>query len=132
MSGCCSRPGTGRAGFPSANVVYFRTLDDYRRLRSLAGGGTRFGVIGGGFIGSEIAAALALNERPVSVVFPEAGIGARIFPAELSAALGRVGGREDVFAAGDVARFPVAALADELRVEHEDHPRSTAAAWART
>jgi NADPH-dependent 2,4-dienoyl-CoA reductase/sulfur reductase-like enzyme len=38
--------------------------------------------------------------------------------------LGRVGGRDDVFAAGDVARFPHAALAGELRVEHEDHAKS--------
>jgi NADPH-dependent 2,4-dienoyl-CoA reductase/sulfur reductase-like enzyme len=34
---------------------------------------------------------------------------------------GRAGGREDVFAAGDVARFPVAALGGTRRVEHEDH-----------
>ena len=39
-------------------------------------------------------------------------------------AYGRVGGREDVFAAGDVARFPVAALATDMRVEHEDHAKS--------
>jgi NADPH-dependent 2,4-dienoyl-CoA reductase/sulfur reductase-like enzyme len=38
--------------------------------------------------------------------------------------LGRIGGREDVFAAGDVARFPVEALASEMRVEHEDHAKS--------
>ena len=38
--------------------------------------------------------------------------------------LGRVGGRKDVFAAGDVAQFPVTALATELRVEHEDHAKS--------
>jgi NADPH-dependent 2,4-dienoyl-CoA reductase/sulfur reductase-like enzyme len=34
---------------------------------------------------------------------------------------GRAGGRSDVFAAGDVARFPVAALGGTRRVEHEDH-----------
>src|SRR4029079_7156946 len=33
------------------DVVYFRTLDDYRRVREAAGEGKRFLVIGGGFIG---------------------------------------------------------------------------------
>src|SRR5690349_3098834 len=34
------------------DVIYFRTLDDYRRLRALADGGAHICVIGGGFIGS--------------------------------------------------------------------------------
>lgn len=65
-------------------VIYFRGLDDYRRLRELADTRERFAVIGGGFIGSEIAAALALNDRKVTMLFPEAGIGARAFPDDLS------------------------------------------------
>src|SRR4029453_18986866 len=67
-----------------AGVIYYRTLDDYRRLRGLAGDGGRAAVIGGGFIGSEIAAALASNGCDVTIVFPDHGIGARLFPTELS------------------------------------------------
>jgi 3-phenylpropionate/trans-cinnamate dioxygenase ferredoxin reductase component len=37
---------------------------------------------------------------------------------------GRVRGHEDVFAAGDVARFPAAALDTTMRVEHEDNAKS--------
>jgi NADPH-dependent 2,4-dienoyl-CoA reductase/sulfur reductase-like enzyme len=169
-------------------IVYYRTLDDYRRVRALAQDGARFVVVGGGFIGSEIAAALTANGCRVTMVFPDPGICARLFPAELSAfvtdyyrekgvevlagetvesagkggvrtgsgselaadaviaglgidpatelaaaiglpvddgivvdELGRAGARDDVFAAGDVARFPLAMLGHAGRVEHEDH-----------
>ena len=184
-----------RLPFGGDDIVYFRTLDDYRRVRATAGGDARFLVIGGGFIGSEIAAALSMNGRSVTMAFPDDAIGARIFPRDLAAsvtnhyrergvevvagssvtqldrhagktravlsdgrlveadmvvagigieanvelaasagltvadgiavdAFGRVGGRGDVFAAGDVARFPVAALGVEMRVEHEDHAKT--------
>jgi 3-phenylpropionate/trans-cinnamate dioxygenase ferredoxin reductase subunit len=73
-----------RLPFAEADILYFRTLDDYEKLRQWTGTGVRFGVIGGGFIGSEIAAALGINQQDVVMIFPEAGIGARIFPADLS------------------------------------------------
>lgn len=66
------------------SVVYFRTLDDYRRLRAQAAPGKHFVVLGGGFIGSEVAAALRMQGADVTMVIPEAGVGARVFPAPLS------------------------------------------------
>jgi len=73
-----------RLPFSNNQVIYFRTLADYRRLRTLTEQKQRFAVIGGGFIGSEIAAALALDDREVVMIFPEAGIGGRIFPSDLA------------------------------------------------
>ena len=73
-----------RLPFGGEQVMYFRTLDDYRRLRAQAGPGKTFAVIGGGFIGSEIAAALARQGCKVTLLFPEDGIGARIFPPDLA------------------------------------------------
>jgi NADPH-dependent 2,4-dienoyl-CoA reductase/sulfur reductase-like enzyme len=175
----------------SDGVVYFRTLDDYRAVRARAAQDARAVVIGGGFIGSEIAAALATNGCHVTMLFPEHGIASRVLPAGLSTfvtdyyrehgvdvlteqtvaaadggsvttgsgqtleadivvaglgidpatelaeaaglavdngvvvdALGRTEGHEDVFAAGDVASFPIDALGRRFRVEHEDHAKS--------
>ena len=73
-----------RLPFGGDGVIYFRTLDDYRKLRSLADRGKGCTVIGGGFIGSEIAAALAMNGKRVVMVFPGEGIGAHLFPRDLS------------------------------------------------
>lgn len=71
--------------FTDPALLYFRTLDDYRRLRTLAAGGGRLAVIGGGFIGSEIAAALASNGCEVTLVFSAPGLCHRAFPGDLSA-----------------------------------------------
>jgi NADPH-dependent 2,4-dienoyl-CoA reductase/sulfur reductase-like enzyme len=177
------------------DVIYFRTLDDYRRLRSLARDGANLIVIGAGFIGSELAAALAMNGCHATLVFSGAAICERLFPPELAAYVtgyyheqgvdvlpnesvtgierdgdvmkvtlesgrrlegqgvvaglgiepvedlaavaglqvgdgiavdgyGRVFGADDVFAAGDAARFPLMALGVDARVEHEDHALS--------
>jgi 3-phenylpropionate/trans-cinnamate dioxygenase ferredoxin reductase component len=171
-------------GNADGDVIYFRTLDDYRKLRALADGGAHVVVVGGGFIGSELAAALTGAGARVTMLFPEAAIASRVFPSPLAqfvteyyrekgvevltgetvesvqggvlttgtgrvvegdavvAGLGIVPnvaladaaglqvdngivvdeyGRVDVFAAGDVANFPLVALGHTARVEHEDH-----------
>ena len=74
-----------RLSFGDDRVIYYRTLGDYQRLRRLTENSKRFAVIGSGFIGSEIAAALAMNDKEVVMVFRGPGIGHRIFPADLSA-----------------------------------------------
>lgn len=76
-----------RLALPTPQIIYFRTYDDYRRLRALANEKLRFLVLGGGFVGSEIAAALKLVGRDVTMLIPEQGIGARVFPADLAANL---------------------------------------------
>ncbi len=73
-----------RLPFGDDRIIYFRTLEDYQRVRELAARGERFAVIGGGFIGSEMAAALAGIGKKVSLIFPDESIGSRIYPAGLA------------------------------------------------
>lgn len=70
--------------FDNGSVIYYRTVADFRNLRGLADRGGRFAVIGGGFIGWEVAAALAMNGKDVVMIFPDDGIGARLYPADLA------------------------------------------------
>lgn len=70
--------------FKAEGIIYYRTVEDYRRLRSLAKSKNNFLVIGGGFIGTEIAAALAINGKKVTMIFPEGSIGERNYPKGLS------------------------------------------------
>lgn len=67
-------------------IIYYRTLSDYKKLKALVDKNNTFGVIGGGFIGSEIAAAIKMYkpDAEVTMIFPESGICALIFPKTLS------------------------------------------------
>lgn len=73
-----------RLPFDGGQVIYFRTLSDYRRLREQTEKGRKFAIIGGGFIGAEIAASLASIGKKVVMIFPGKGIGGHIFPEALS------------------------------------------------
>jgi NADPH-dependent 2,4-dienoyl-CoA reductase/sulfur reductase-like enzyme len=73
-----------RLPFDEGSIIYYRTVEDYRNLRALTGQGRRFAVIGGGFIGWEMAAALAMNGQEVVMLFPEEAIGAHVYPIDLA------------------------------------------------
>ncbi len=70
--------------YDEKEIIYFRTYRDYQNLRKLTEGGKDFLVIGGGFIGAEISAALCMNQKNVTLVFPGPGLCSGIFPASLS------------------------------------------------
>jgi 3-phenylpropionate/trans-cinnamate dioxygenase ferredoxin reductase subunit len=171
-------------------VCYYHTLDDYLRIQPQVGEAKSALVIGGGFIGSELAAALNIN-LDVSLVFPGEYLCSRVFPRELGLAIQRkyqergiqvvdsempvsiersnggfvtrtTSGRQipsdlvvvgigtvpnldlareagletgdgivvneylqtshaDIYAAGDIAQFPHAALGQRMRIEHWDN-----------
>ena len=79
----------GIPGGDMPEIFYFRTLDDYTRLRQLAIAGTKALVIGGGFIGSEMAAALRTARVDVTMLFPDPSLVPNVFPASLSQAITR-------------------------------------------
>lgn len=75
---------TQKLPFDDENIIYYRTYDDYKRLRVITDKHDNFVVIGGGFIGSEIAAALTMNGKNVTMIFPGKYIGEKIFPQHLA------------------------------------------------
>ncbi|MBI2841986.1 MAG: FAD-dependent oxidoreductase, partial [Armatimonadetes bacterium] len=68
-------------------ISYYRYLEDYLVMRSEVSEGKSAVVVGGGFIGSEMAAALSFNKIAVTMVYPEPYIVARIFPQSLGRAI---------------------------------------------
>jgi NADPH-dependent 2,4-dienoyl-CoA reductase/sulfur reductase-like enzyme len=67
-------------GGDCAGLFYYRYLEDYRKLTTLVKAGKSAIVIGGGFIGTEMAAALADKKVSVTMLFPESRPCFRIFP----------------------------------------------------
>ena len=70
--------------FGNGNIIYYRNFQDYKHLRNLTESGNHFVVIGGSFIGSEIAAALTMVGKKVTMIFPSDSISDKIFPIGLS------------------------------------------------
>lgn len=68
-------------------ICYFRSLDDYLRTREVAAEGKSAVVIGGGFIGSELAAALNICKLNVTMIFPGALLCDRVLPDYLGRAV---------------------------------------------
>lgn len=64
-------------------ILYYRNLEDYLTLEPLAKDGKSVVIIGGGFIGTEIAAALTLRNLKITMIFPEEYPCAKIFPEYL-------------------------------------------------
>jgi 3-phenylpropionate/trans-cinnamate dioxygenase ferredoxin reductase component len=79
-----------RLGIPGdmlEGVCYYRTLDDFLGLKARIQDGTRVLVIGGGFIGSEMAAALCANKAEVTLLVREGYICQRVLPDGLGMAI---------------------------------------------
>src|SRR5688572_3499315 len=66
--------------FGGDNIIYYRTLQHYQHLRAMAEQKEKFIVIGSGFIGSEIAAALTMFGKQVTMIFRGNLIGENIYP----------------------------------------------------
>jgi NADPH-dependent 2,4-dienoyl-CoA reductase/sulfur reductase-like enzyme len=77
-----------RLGFDGGErLIHFRTLADYEALRGYAKPGAHIAVVGGGFIGSELAASLCGIGCKVTMLFPGKSIGAGRYPDGLCAFL---------------------------------------------
>ncbi|MDD5705364.1 MAG: 4a-hydroxytetrahydrobiopterin dehydratase [Kiritimatiellae bacterium] len=68
-------------------ICYYRELDDYRRIRAEAQADKSVAIVGGGFIGSEMAAVLCSNKLRVTMIYPASHLCDRVFPEKLGLAM---------------------------------------------
>ncbi|KAG7160543.1 apoptosis-inducing factor 1-like, partial [Homarus americanus] len=70
------------------NVTLFRSVNDYKRLHEVAQEGKHITIVGGGFLGSELACALGHKAKTtsgaVTQIYPESGNMGRVLPEYLS------------------------------------------------
>ena len=71
-------------GPESDNVLFFRSWEDYRKLRALSGNHQHILVVGGGYIGAELAAGLIQNNTRVTLIYPDDVLGSSQFPEEIA------------------------------------------------
>ena len=79
-----------RPDIPGADlhgIKYYRTLNDYLAIRGEVGDGITAVVVGGGFIGSEIAAALQMQKVHVTMIFPGSTMVSRVFSTSMGITL---------------------------------------------
>lgn len=70
---------------PKDDKVYaFRSYQDYLKLRNLSGENQHIAVVGGSYIGTELAANLALNNTKVTLIYPQKILGDNRFPEEIA------------------------------------------------
>jgi NADPH-dependent 2,4-dienoyl-CoA reductase/sulfur reductase-like enzyme len=67
-----------------ANVFYLRSLDDSRKIRASAESSEQAVVLGGGFIGMEVAAVLAQKNIETTLILREDRVWNRVFTASMS------------------------------------------------
>lgn len=72
------------AGADLGNVFYLRSMADSRAVRAAADRAKRAVVIGGGFIGMEVASVLAQKNIQTTMIFPEERVWKRMFTPEMS------------------------------------------------
>jgi len=68
-----------------ANIFYLRSIDDSRKLRTRAETAKRAVVVGGGFIGMEVASVLAQKNIQTAMIMREDRVWKRAFTPEMSA-----------------------------------------------
>lgn len=71
-------------GSDLANVFYLRSVEDSRRIRAESEKAKRAVVIGGGFIGMEVASVLAQKKIQTTMIFPQERVWKRVFTPEMS------------------------------------------------